>query len=135
MQGSLKSNSNSCTVGINSFCIKVLKLLRQRGLIYGFSFVSSKYSNPRLVMTVRIDFKYTDHNTPVLKGIKAFPNTHSNWTVIKKTSYKRSLAYNKLYILTLNEGLIITSSQDTTYSPQYKENALSRGKLLAVLSI
>jgi ribosomal protein S8 len=108
MRSSLKTGVHSCTTPANKLCVKILTLLREHGFIYGFSYVSHKSGHtPRII----INFKYTDNNTPVLRNLRSFKNTQSNFINIQTANY-RILSQNKLYILTTPRGLIMTSLAD-----------------------
>ena len=87
MRTCIKTGLKSCSVPVNSLCIVVLELLRSQGFIQGFSYQYAR-SNLRHgpyhgYPKVKIVFKYTDSNTPVLKDIQSFKNTRSNFYTLK----------------------------------------------------
>jgi hypothetical protein len=69
----------------------------------------------------------------VLKSIKAFPNTKSNFFFIKHNKPFKVFAENKLYLLTTDKGLILTSSENASVNHISSNNAKLRGRLLQSL--
>ena len=109
----LKTNRQTVELVSNDLCCKVLRLLRDRGLIYGFSFISpkSKTSFPY----IRIYLK-----NQCIKQIVTFKNTKSNfYQQIKKT--------NHLFLISNSQGLLLTQRPYSLNKPL--------GKLLACFSI
>jgi len=133
IRNSIKTGEAWCTIPCNKSCIRVLKLLRDSGFIFGYSFVTERIKSayPR----VKISFKYTDNNTPVLKDISIFKNTRSNFFILRGNKQYQILSHNKLYVLTRPEGLLLTSFGDL-YSKSITRfsNRLS-GRLLVELLV
>lgn len=132
IQGSIKRNSSTALVPINTLNLQILKLLRQQGIIFGFSLV---YKNDHYKLYAKIQFKYVDNNTPILRSIKAFPNTQSNFYYIKNSKHYQTLSDNKLYILTTGTGIILTSFEHAFVNKISSNVPKLRGRLLAVLTI
>jgi ribosomal protein S8 len=132
MRSTIKTGARSCVTPANSLCIKVLILLREHGFIYGFSHIS--FINKHLYPRVLINFKYTDNNTPVLRDLKSFKNTHSNFTSIQAGSIQ-ILSQNKLYILTTPTGLQMTSLADLSANQLASTRKGFKGKLLLEISV
>nr|ADZ99060.1 ribosomal protein S8 [Physarum polycephalum] len=135
MNATIKTGNSFCEIPANNLCINTLRLLRNQGYIWGFSYVSPQLRAKRLYPRVKIFFKYIDSNTPVIKSINIFKRTRSNFRIIRNNKLYQILAQNKLYILSTTKGLIITSL-DNLYNDLIKsqKNRLS-GKLLAEIFI
>jgi ribosomal protein S8 len=132
IRNTILTGAQSCVIPVNSLCVRVLRLLRNHGFIYGFSYVSSRPKKCRLYPLVRVTLKYADNNSPVLSNIGVFKNTRSNFIQIKANKQYHILSHRNLFILTTPKGLIITSLHNL-YS-NYNLKSL-KGKLLVELSV
>jgi ribosomal protein S8 len=135
MNSSVKAGLQSCEVPANKITINTLRLLRNQGFIWGFNFVSPRKRESRLYPRVRIHFKYIDINTPILKAIRVFKNTRSNFTILQHNKLFKILAQNKLYLLTTPKGLIVSSIEQLYNEKVKSQKTRYGGKLLAELFI
>ena len=127
----VKTGNFSCEVPANRLCIHTLRILRNKGFIQGFHFVSPGQRSRRLHPRVKIIFKYTDSKTPILRATRVFKNSRSNFFLLKKNKLYQSLAQNKLYLLSSPNGLSL-STYDNLYARNYKTNKINAsGKMLA----
>jgi ribosomal protein S8 len=135
VNASVKTGLQYCEVPANKLSINTLRLLRNQGFIWGFSFVSPRKREARLYPRVKIFLKYVDINTPILKAIRVFKNTRSNFGIIRKNKLYQILVQNKLYVLSTPAGLSVTSI-DSFYNEKVKSQKISfSGKILAELFI
>jgi len=109
INASVKTGNVFCEIPANKLAINTLRLLRNQGYIWGFSFVSPKKRVSRLYPRVKVFLKYIDSNTPVLKAIHVFKKTRSNFQIIHSNKLYQILVQNKLYLLSTTNGLSITS--------------------------
>jgi ribosomal protein S8 len=140
MRNAIKTGVQSCSVPANALCFRILNLLRENGLIFGFS---HHYTRRRLrhgfyhgYPRVTITFKYADSNSPVIKDLKVFKNTRSNFYLFKSANKNfQVLAHHNLYVLSNSNGLILTSLADL-YSQTLSSNKKPlNGKILLELSL
>lgn len=140
MRNSIKTGMHSCSVPVNTLCIRVLELLRTQGFIQGFSYLYTQ-RNPRHTFyhgfpRVTIVFKYTDHNTPILKDINSYKNTRSNYLRLNpKHGNRRIFSDHHMYILSNTDGLRLTFSPNLKESKNGSFTKTVSGKLLAQLRI
>ena len=133
MRNSIKTRQNSCIIQGNQFCISVLSLLREQGLIYGFSFLNKPrkqklgfwHGYPR----IQIYFKFLDKNTFVLKDVKSFKNTRSNYYHLKNKINRPDSHH--ILLLSNYKGLSLTSFFDFQNKRNYLNHGRFNGKLLA----
>lgn len=140
MRATLKTGTQSCSLPVNSLCLRVLTILRENGFISGFSFDYIRKNNshgqfhgyPR----VRIFFKYSDINLPIITGIKAFRNNRSHF--YKRSNLRKSIGWgsnHQHFILTSNKGLYMTSFlPQSAFDKSKKANTLL-GKVLVEVNI
>jgi ribosomal protein S8 len=140
MRNSIKTGMHSCSVPVNSLCIRVLELLRNHGFIQGYSYLYTRrqlrqgfnHGYPR----VTIVFKYTDHNSPVLKDIQSFKNTRSNYYYLNpKHRNKFVMSDHSIYILSNPQGLKLTFSSTLQESQGNSSSKDLTGKIIAQLTI
>jgi hypothetical protein len=130
----------SCCVPANILCFKVLAILRDHGLIYGYSHLYTRrrlrhgfyHGYPR----VKINFKYTDVNLPVLKDIKVFKNTKSIFYLFNnRRNNFRIFSDHKFYLLTNSKGLLLTSFPGLQTNHISSEGKNLSGKVLLEVSV
>lgn len=131
----IKTGKISCEVPTNKLAINVLRLLRDQGYIWGFSFVSPRKREGRLYPRVKIFFKYIDTSNPAMRAIHVFKRTRSNFRFIKDKHLFKILAQHKLYILSTTKGLVITSLDHFYNEKMRTVKPRFAGKLLAEVFI
>lgn len=107
INGAIKHNIDSISAPSNSFSVAVLKKLRDYGMISGFSydFQSGKPLHPR----VRIFLKKHSFGNSVIRTIKVFPRTRTNFKTIKFSEiYKAVMRKNKLLLISTPQGLFFS---------------------------
>jgi len=129
-----KIGSSFCETPANRLGINVLRLLREQGLIQGFSLVSPRKKTARLFPRVRIYFKYSDVSNPALTDIKLFKNTSSNFTNIQRHRRFHTISQRKLYILSTTSGLRLTSLADYLQTKRATFTPTFSGKVLVEIS-
>lgn len=136
----IKTKAQDCTIPGNNLCFKILDVLKQSGIIYGYSHIyeprkkTQKYWHgyPR----VKIFFKYSDLETPTLKDIKSYKNTRSNFLLLStKNKRQHILTYHKLYLISTVNGLILTSFADLFARQKGPTINFLSGKIIAELLI
>jgi len=135
INATVKAGHVSCEVSTNKLGINTLRLLRNQGYLWGFSFTSPKKRSARLYPRVCILFKYIDHNTPILKAIHVHKNTRSNFKILPYNKLSQVLTRNKLYLLTSPQGLTITSLANLSLTKMRSQNFSNSGRILAELLI
>lgn len=135
MNACIKTGKISCEVPTNKLAVNVLRLLRNQGYIWGFSFASPRKREGRLYPRVRIFFKYQDLSNPAMRGIRVFKSTRSNYRLIGDKQLFKLLAQHKLYILSTTKGLVITSLDQFYNEKTTSLKTRFSGKLLAELFI
>jgi ribosomal protein S8 len=140
MRNSIKTGAHSCSVPVNTLCLRVLELLRSHGFIQGYSHLYTRrqlrqgfnHGYPR----VTIVFKYTDHNSPILKDIQSFKRTHSNFlTLNPKHQSKLFMSDHLAYILSSPQGLKMTFSSSLKESQGNSSVNHLKGILIAQLTL
>lgn len=107
INGAIKHNIDSVSCPCNVFSISVLKKLRDYGAISGFSydFESGKPLHPR----VKIFIKKHISGIPVIRSIKVFPRTRTNFKTIKYAEiYKAVMRKNKKLLISTPQGLFFS---------------------------
>jgi len=135
MRTCIKTGTTFCEVPTNKLCINVLRLFRDRGFIYGFTFVSPQKKYARLYPRVKIHFKYSDASLPTLRDLTIFKNTVSNFSHIRIKTKDQILSQHKLYLLSTTRGLILSSFSDLNSRVTLNENFHFKGKVLVELNI
>jgi len=135
MNNSVKCGLQYCEVPANKICINTLRLLRNQGFIWGFSFTSPGKRQARLYPRVKIYFKYINKDMPGIKAIYIYKKTRSNFTILRHNKLLRILAQNKLYLLTTPSGLTITSITNYYNSAKKSVNSHTSGIILAEILI
>lgn len=135
MRTCIKTGVRSCEVPANKLCINVLRLLRDQGYIYGFSFVSPQKKFARLYPRVKIQFKFSDASTPVIRDLTIFKNTVSNFKTMRITNQYQILSQHKLFLLSTEKGLILTSFTEVLRKQGQTFHLAFTGKLLLELCI
>jgi ribosomal protein S8 len=135
LNSTIRSRYITCEVPTNNLGIKILRLLREQGYIYGFSYVSDNTKTKRLYPRVKVYFKYIDIKTPMIKSISAFKNAKSNFKTIQNAKYYQTISHNKLYILSTNKGLVLTSMAELYKNKLSSPKNILNGKLLVELLV
>jgi len=123
----LKTGRSSCELPVNKTCINTLRLFRQQNYIWGFMF-TKKYH-------VKIFFKYAHTNLAMLRSIRVFKKTASNFQIIRTNKLFQILSQHKLYLLSTPQGLTITSIDNLYKSNVRSTNMSGSGKILAEIFI
>jgi ribosomal protein S8 len=135
MRTCIKTGNYSCEIPANKLCINVLRLLRDQGYIYGFSFVSPQKKYARLYPRVKIQFKFSDAATPVIRDLTIYKNTVSNFKTMHIRNQYQILSQHKLYLLSTTKGLVLTSFPEVMREKHKSLNLAFSGKLLLELCI
>jgi ribosomal protein S8 len=135
MNATVKTGKITCEVPANKLAINLLRLLRDQGFIWGFRFVSPEKRRHRLYPRVKIYFKFIDLNTPVLRALRVFPKTRSNYHLIHNKQLFTILVQHKLYILSTTTGLVMTSLDNLLKEKTISSKTRFAGKLLAEVFI
>lgn len=114
---SLKARLQSCCIPANSLCINVLHILRENGFINGFTFnytiASSGKGFYRGYPRVLINFKYSDSNSPIIKGLRTYKNTKSNiFSARRKYLVSQYLSDHHYLLLNTSAGLKLVSNNE-----------------------
>jgi ribosomal protein S8 len=117
----------------NKLIIVFLNLLKQHNIIYGWQYVSSQSRRNLQFPRTKIFLKYTDANTCLIKSIKLFKLTKSNFTSIYNDKFLKILKQNKLYFISTNKGCLLTSF-DNMINKKIGNDGIS-GKILAEIFI
>jgi len=112
MRTCIKTGATFCEVPSNKLCIKVLRLLRNRGFIYGFNIVSPNKKYARLYPRVKIHFKYSEVSAPVIRDLIIYKNTTSNFTRLRIKTQDQILSQHKVFLLSTPKGLLLSSFSD-----------------------
>jgi ribosomal protein S8 len=135
MRNCIRAGVHSCSVPANSLCFRVLTLLRENGLISGFSHCYTRrrlrqnfyHGYPRVTIT----FKFFEHGASLLKDIRPYKNTRSNhYHVRRRIRSSANLSASLQYILSNSSGLVITSLESFTPN-QFPRH----GKILAEIRV
>jgi len=120
--------------------IRLLNLLKQHNLIYGFQHISPKRTIPKKrgpikqpYPRVRILLKYGFGNTPAIKSIKIFNLTQSDFTPTTNKRNSNEKVHNKLYFTTTRFGCFLYSF-DIIISASVNDPNIC-GKILAEILI
>ena len=135
MNAHIKRGDIRCEIPVNKVSFNLLRLLRDSGLIYGFSHGTPGIRHNRLYPRAIIFFKYAEYNTPLLKGLRVFKRTKSNFYDLRHNKLYSILLKNKLYILSTPQGLTITSLNNLYQNRMLSRNVLKNGKLLAEIFV
>lgn len=134
VRNSIKTHKKNCSVPGNKLCFQTLSLLRSQGLISGFflDVIPNKkvwQGYPRY----NIMLKYKAFNEPVIKKIRIFKNTKSNFfffSVNKKIL--DPLKKKRLFLISCKKGLLLLSVEN--FLLLYK-NKKFKGKLILEILI
>lgn len=140
IKNSIKTGVKTCSVPANSLCICFLGLLREHGLIEGYM---NQYTTFRVRQgfyrgypRVTILFKYIDSKSTVLRDIKCFKNTNSNFILASKHLNTRfHLNNHKLYLLSNRNGLQLLSYVGVIQAKTHSYKLLLHSRLLAEITV
>ena len=140
LRNCIKTGTHSCTVPVNLLCVRVLELLRTHGLIQGYAFIYAHRKTRKAPFSgsprVMITLKFTDHHSPVLKDIRSFKNTVSNFKFSRHLKGSNPLINeHMMYIISNTNGLQFTMPSSLKESKNSSTAGRTSGKLIAQLII
>ena len=129
LRNSIKIHKKNCSVPGNKICFQTLSLFRSQGLINGFHLdVNPNKKVWQGYPRYNIMLKYKSFNEPIIKKIKLFKNTRSNFfffTVNRKIL--DPLKKKRLFLISSKKGLTLLSVEN--FLLLYK-NKKFKGKLI-----
>lgn len=129
LRNSLKIHKKNCSIPGNKLCFQALSLFRSQGLIQGFYLDVLKNKKvwqgyPRY----NILLKYKAFNEPVIKKIRVFKNTKSNFFFFNiNRKILDPLKKKRLFLISCRKGLMLLSVEN--FLLLYK-NKKFKGKLI-----
>jgi ribosomal protein S8 len=134
MRNSIQTHKKNCSVPGNKFCFQVLSLMRSQGLICGFHLdLTEKKKTWQGYPRYNILLKYKNFNEPLIKKMKIYKNTKSNFYFINvNKKILDPLKKKRLFVINSKLGLQMLSVEN--FLLLYK-NKKFRGKLILELNI
>ena len=124
-----KSGSEHCDMVVNGMCITTLRLLRENGLIRGFSLVNSS-QRKKLYPRATVYLNFCHRWNPAIADIRLFKNTGRDFTPVSYLSRKGLIGRRKLYLISNMRGLQLMSL------PELLKNNLSvEGRVLVEFTV
>lgn len=134
IRNSLKTHKKNCCVPGNKFCFRVLGLMRAQGLILGFHLdVTERKKVWQGYPRYNILLKYRNFNEPLIKKIKVYKSTKSNFYFFNlNKKILDPLKKKRLYFVNTKTGIQMLSVENFI---MLYTNKKFRGKLILELNI
>jgi ribosomal protein S8 len=134
MRNSIKTHKKNCSVPGNKFCFQALSLMRSQGLILGFHLdITERKKIWQGYPRYNILLKYKNFNEPIIKKIKLYKNTKSNFYFFNvNRKILDPLKKKRLYLINSKKGLQMLSVEN--FLMLYKKKKF-KGKLILELNI
>jgi ribosomal protein S8 len=107
--------------------IETLRLLREHGLIQGFSLVTSH--KRKLYPRATVYLKFAHRYSPIISDIRLFKNTARNFTTVRYLKKRGIYNPRKFYLITNVRGLELVSLSTLL------QNNTVYGRVLAEFSV
>lgn len=109
INASLKTHKSYCEFPSNKLLANALRIFRNTGYIWGFCFMTPQKRYAKLYPRIRVFLKYINLTKSLIRNIRTFKRTRSNYKIFKSKSVKRDLLQHKLYMITTSAGLTMTT--------------------------